>query len=137
MIKGYAPTAADRLGEHPEPKVKVLQCSGRRGLERVQEILAVQDMKDVDLIQIKATTNTVLGDVIKFVISGLRAGKARIIRSSRGLLLVAFNFETCLCGWLWANRQVVVTRRSSRTAVETAGWCICWHRWAFELAEES
>ena len=64
----------------------------------------------------------------------LRIGRVRVLRSKEGIMHVAFDHQSCLCGWTWAGKGAKFQKRSGPVVGETAGWCSRCHKWAIEIA---
>ena len=87
--------------------------------------------------KIKEDVQEIAGEIFGFAETELRLGRSRVVRSSTGVLHVAFNTETCLCGWQWALHRVEVVKQPLPRAGDTAGWCRRCHHWARVLADVS
>ena len=88
-----------------------------------------------DSVKLEEVVGKIVEEAREYATSSLRLGRARVLRSKKGLLHVAYNAESCLCGWVWAHQEADVLFRSGPVAGETNGWCSRCHRWALEIAD--
>ena len=136
-VRDTVKRAAHVQGESEQSQKRATQAVAKVVLEQLRLKSHWTDMAErgSGLNGLEECVSIVVEEVRSYAENNLKLGRIRVLQSKKGLLHMALNAESALCGWTWARHGAKVMKRSGPVVGETTGWCPRCHSWAIAIAE--